>query len=99
ALSDEIAEQRAERKLVDSRSIAVVIEGKNHGTGAVRRTETPVQFRAMQDDGATLARVSTLFTAVGFPKRPTVTGNGGFWRGHAFLPSITSSTAVSSPAT
>src|SRR5439155_3415858 len=48
---DEVAEQRAERKLVDSRSIDVVIEGKNHGTGAVRRTETSVPFRAMQDDG------------------------------------------------
>jgi hypothetical protein len=47
----------------------------------------------------TLASVSTLLTDVGLPNRPTVTGNGGFCRGSGFLPSITSSTAVSSPAT
>jgi hypothetical protein len=43
------------------------------------------------------AMVSTLFTTVGAPNRPTTAGNGGFRRGQPFLPSSDSSSAVSSP--
>ena len=46
---------------------------------------------------STLTSVSTLFTTVGFPKRPTSTGNGGLLRGSPRLPSIDSKIAVSSP--
>ncbi len=45
----------------------------------------------------TLASVSTLFTTVGLPNRPTTAGNGGLSRGQPFLPSRLSSSAVSSP--
>src|SRR5258705_2814260 len=41
--------------------------------------------------------VSTLFTMVGEPNRPTTAGNGGLSRGQPFLASSDSSTAVSSP--
>ena len=44
-----------------------------------------------------LASVSTLFTTVGLPNRPTSTGNGGLLRGSPRLPSIDSKSAVSSP--
>ena len=40
-----------------------------------------------------------LFTAVGFPKRPTSTGKGGLLRGSPRRPSIDSKSAVSSPQT
>ena len=46
---------------------------------------------------STLTSVSTLFTTVGLPNRPTSTGNGGLLRGSPRLPSIDSKIAVSSP--
>ena len=46
--------------------------------------------------GAT-AMLSTLFTVVGQPYRPTAAGKGGFRRGMPFLPSRLSISAVSSP--
>ena len=45
----------------------------------------------------TAARVSTLFTTVGQPKRPTTAGKGGLSRGQPFFPSRDSSIPVSSP--
>ncbi|MCX5790054.1 MAG: hypothetical protein NTX64_16350, partial [Elusimicrobia bacterium] len=42
-------------------------------------------------------RVSILLTTVGQPNRPETVGKGGGWRGQAFLPSIVSRSAVSSP--
>src|SRR4026208_2324973 len=44
-----------------------------------------------------LARVSTLFTTVGFPKRPTSTGNGGLLRGSPRFPSVRSTNRGSPP--
>ena len=46
-----------------------------------------------------LAKVSTLFTIVGFPNNPFTAGNGGRGRGSPRCPSILSSSAVSSPQT
>ena len=43
------------------------------------------------------AIVSTLFTVVGQPYKPTPAGKGGFNRGWPFLPSKDSKRAVSSP--
>src|SRR5947209_5755908 len=48
---------------------------------------------------STLKSVSTLFTAVGLPKSPTSTGNGGLLRGSPRKPSIDWKSAVSSPHT
>ena len=45
----------------------------------------------------TIANVSTLLIAVGFPCSPWVPGNGGLLRGSARLPSSASSSADSSP--
>src|SRR5271156_3151475 len=45
----------------------------------------------------TFANVSTLLITVGLFHRPCCTGNGGLLRGSARLPSIASSSAVSSP--
>src|ERR1700683_1409518 len=45
----------------------------------------------------TFANVSTLLMTVGLFHRPCCTGNGGLLRGSARLPSIASSSAVSSP--
>ena len=45
----------------------------------------------------TAAKVSTLFTTVGAPNRPTTAGNGGFSLGQPFFPSSDSNSAVSSP--
>src|SRR2546426_877554 len=45
----------------------------------------------------TFTRVSTLFTTVGFPNRPTSTGKGGLLRGSPRNPSIELKIAVSSP--
>ena len=42
-------------------------------------------------------RVSTLFTSVGRPKRPTAATKGGRWRGLPGLPSSDSISADSSP--
>ncbi len=47
--------------------------------------------------GSTFTSVSTLFTTVGRPNRPTSTGNGGFERGSPRKPSIELKIAVSSP--
>src|SRR5207248_3137721 len=41
--------------------------------------------------------VSTLLITVGFPNKPTFTGNGGLFRGSPRLPSIELNKAVSSP--
>ena len=49
-----------------------------------------------QDRGANV-KVSTLLMAVGLFHRPLVPGKGGLLRGSARLPSIASSSAVSSP--
>ena len=46
-----------------------------------------------------LARVSTLFTMVGFWKRPATEGNGGRGRGMPRRPSTEAMSAVSSPQT
>src|ERR1700733_13991399 len=46
---------------------------------------------------STFANVSTLLMTVGLFHRPCCTGNGGLLRGSARLPSIASSSAVSSP--
>ncbi len=43
------------------------------------------------------AKVSTLFTTVGFLYNPSVTGNGGLTSTSARLPSIDAINAVSSP--
>src|SRR5665647_1457978 len=48
---------------------------------------------------AAQARVSTLFTVVGAPCRPLITGNGGRLRGSPRRPSRLSISAVSSPQT
>ena len=53
--------------------------------------------RAMID--GTLAMVSTLFTTVGAPKRPSRAGIGGLARTMPRLPSMLSNIAVSSPHT
>ena len=45
----------------------------------------------------TVARESTLFTTVGFPKSPEMAGRGGFARTTPRFPSRLSSIAVSSP--
>ena len=45
----------------------------------------------------TAASVSTLFTMVGRPNSPFTAGNGGLIRGQPRLPSIASSSPVSSP--
>src|SRR3984957_19575462 len=45
----------------------------------------------------TLAKVSTLFSAVGLLNTPCATGNGGLLRGSARLPSMASISALSSP--
>jgi len=47
----------------------------------------------------TFAKVSTLFTIVGFPKSPETGGYGGFNLGSPLFPSIDSISAVSSPQT
>src|SRR5271155_1835348 len=47
--------------------------------------------------GGTFANVSTLLMTVGLFHNPCCTGNGGLLRGSARLPSIASSSAVSSP--
>ena len=47
--------------------------------------------------GSTFSSVSTLLIAVGFPKTPEVTGNGGLFRGSPRFPSIELNRAVSSP--
>ncbi len=47
----------------------------------------------------TLARVSTLFIAVGLPKRPDTAGYGGLGLGMPRLPSMLCMRAVSSPHT
>ena len=52
---------------------------------------------AVLDDRRHAASVSTLFTTVGQPKRPTTAGKGGLSRGQPFLPSSDSSIPVSSP--
>ena len=44
-----------------------------------------------------VARDSTLLTTVGWPKSPSIAGNGGFARTMPRLPSRLSSIAVSSP--
>ena len=64
--------------------------------------EDPVPIDAYADEpsvrmGSTLRRVSTLLIAVGLPKTPCVTGNGGLFRGSPRLPSIELNRAVSSP--
>ena len=43
------------------------------------------------------AKVSTLFTTVGFLYKPSVTGKGGLTSTSALLPSIDAINAVSSP--
>ncbi len=45
----------------------------------------------------TFIKVSTLFTAVGFPNSPTSNGNGGLLRGSPRYPSMELKIAVSSP--
>src|ERR1700678_2752578 len=47
--------------------------------------------------GGTFAKVSTLLMTVGLFQRPSCTGKGGLLRGSARLPSMASSSAVSSP--
>ena len=51
----------------------------------------------MRRMGGTAARVSTLFTVVGWPKAPLAAGKGGFTRGSPRRPSSEFSRAVSSP--
>src|SRR5260363_317286 len=45
----------------------------------------------------TAAKVSVLLMVVGLPNKPKLAGNGGLKRGSPFLPSMDSSSAVSSP--
>ncbi len=71
---------------------------KSFGPGRALRADrrrTPRRHRA--GSAGTLTSVSTLLTAVGLPKRPTSTGNGGLLRGSPRPPSIDSKSAVSSP--